>query len=163
MAINRWSNRSIKATWSIDNCDDDEEEKVKFLMSSPDTFSSRFDNDNKEEIRKANSRNKLIDLLGAEYLLLLNDLDDDLKQHKRAFQATRKTRVGPKPNKKRNRNLIYEEPEGDTFNDEENLYNYKKYHHIGTNNWGEDSWNDISKKNEHKRRGSAPILTIPKR
>ena len=51
MAINRWSNRSIKATWSIDDSDDDEE-KVKFLMSSPEPFSSRFGNDNKEEIKK---------------------------------------------------------------------------------------------------------------
>ena len=161
MAINRWSNRSIKATWSIDDSDDDEE-KVKFLMSSPEPFSSRFGNDNKEEIKKANSRNKLIDLLGAEYLSLLNEFDDDLKQHKRGFQTTRNTRVGPKPHKKRKRSLIAEEPEDDTFNEEENLNNYKRYHHIGVNNWGEDSAY-MSKKTEHKRRGSAPILTIPKR
>lgn len=168
MAFNRWSNRSIRAQWSIDNCDDDEEEKVKFLMSSPEPFSSRLDNHTKEETRKATSRTKLIDLLGAEYLVLLNEQDDDdLKHHKNILQAARKIKVGPKPNGKSKRLerkfSIEEEPEDDTFNEEENQRNFRKYHHIGTDNWGEDNWNDLGKRKDHKRRGSAPIITIPKR
>ena len=168
MAFNRWSNRSIRAQWSIDNCDDDEEEKVKFLMSSPEPFSSRLDNHMKEETRKATSRTKLIDLLGAEYLVLLNEQDDDdLKHHKNILQAARKIKVVPKPNGKSKRLerkfSIDEEPEDDTFNEEENQSNFRKYHHIGTDNWGEDSWNDIGKRKDHKRRSSAPIITIPKR
>ena len=164
MAFNRWSNRSIRATWSIDNCDDDEEEKIKFLMSTPEPYSSSLDDHKKNEARKANSRNKLIDLLGAEYLLLLNEVDDDdLKHHKKALQAGRKTRVGPKPNGKRDRNFIEEEPEDDVFNEEENQRNFRRYHHIGTNNWGEDTWNDFDQRKHWKRRGSAPIITLPER
>ena len=168
MAFNRWSNRSIRATWSIDNCDDDEEEKVKFLMSSPDPFSFGLDDHKKEETRKANSRSKLIDLLGAEYLLLLNELDDDLKQHKKVLQAARKIKVGPKPNEKSKRlerkfSICEESEDDDTFDEEENQRNFRRYHHIGTNNWGEDNWNDLDKRKDHKRRGSVPIMTIPKR
>ena len=79
----------------------------------------------KEETRKATSRTKLIDLLGAEYLVLLNEQDDDdLKHHKNILQGARKIKVGPKPNGKAKRLerkfSIEEEPEDDTFNEEEN-------------------------------------------
>ena len=154
MAINRW----VKANWSSMSAEDEEEEKVKFLMSSPDLLKRRGSN---EDVRKAMSRNKLIDLLGAEYLLLLNDMNDtNLKNI-----SSRKTRVSPKPNKSNSKHLIREEPEDDVFDAAEDSYNYKKYHHIGTDNWGEDTWNDRDKyqQNKHKRRVSAPILTIPSR
>ena len=80
--------------------------------------------------------------------------------------SVRKTRVSPKPTSKSDSEyLIEEEPEDDVFEDAEDLNNYKKYHHIGTNNWGEDTWNDIgnNQRNKHKRRVSAPILTLPSR
>ena len=150
MAINRW----VKANWSVGSAEDEEEDKIKFLMSSPELLRKRASN---EDVRKAISRNKLIDLLGAEYLLLLNDMDDTGK--------TRKTRVAPKRNKSNSKYSIKEEPDDDVIDEAEDLNNYKKYHHIGTNNWGEDTWNDKDKyfQNKHKRRVSAPILTLPPR
>lgn len=150
MAINRW----VKANWSVGSAEDEEEDKIKFLMSSPELLRKRASN---EDVRKAISRNKLIDLLGAEYLLLLNDMDDTGK--------TRKTRVAPKRKRSNSKYLIEEEPDDDVIDEAEDLNNYKKYHHIGTNNWGEDTWNDKNKnfQNKHKRRVSAPILTLPPR
>ena len=154
MAINRW----VASKWSSGSSDDYEDERVKFLIDTPDTFRSHLDYSSKT-VRSTTSRNKLIDLLGAEYLLLLNDLEDEVKQSKMSHNGPRKTRVAPKLDKPRRGDLIKEESDDDVFDSAEDLNNFRRYtgrRHIGTGNWGEDCV-------KNKRRDSAPILTIPQR
>lgn len=199
--------RTIKSRWSAGGSDDDEEEKVKFLMSDPAEKFTLHTNNSKADVRKARSRNKLIELLGAEYLSLLNELNEEPGPHKGPNNAVRKPRLKLKSIDSNAKDLILEEHEEDIFDedeDEENFRRYrcmstgkgeeenrdgggrknylsiqelleksnsceteaqqnlKKYHHIGTGNWGEDNWNDIHKRKD-KRRGSFPCLIMPPR
>ena len=138
--------RTIRSRWSAGGSDDDEEEKVKFLMSDPAEKFMLHTNDSKAEVRKARSRNKLIELLGAEYLSLLNELNEEPGAHKGSNNAARKQRLKVKSIDSYSKDQILEEPEDDIFNEDEDEENFRRYRCMGTGKSEEENENDGDRK-----------------
>ena len=139
-----------------------------------------------EVCRPSSSKNKLIGVLGAEYVSLLNDLEPDenrsveKKIAKKSPQlAKRDTYISKAAGKESYTSKLLSKDsqsskppvlkKSDEVLDEnkicakhlnKNYKPYSKFRSIGSDVWGEDSWNDISKNVRSKRRLSAPILTI---
>ena len=168
MAMNRW----VKSAWSFDG-GDDEDEKVRFLMSTPEKYRPDL-NEGNEDVRRAKSKNKLIELLGAEYLSLLNELNQENRPHKIRTNASKNIRVGPTSKDSGLKDSIVEESEDDTIDPDEDLNNFRRYHQmqhsprpsrqsLGVDNWGEDTCNDLHARMKRKRRSSSPIITISPR
>ena len=185
MPMNRW----VQSSWSFRRSDsDNEDDKVKFFMSTPEWPSTKRVLENHPSSK---SKNKLIDLLGSEYLTLLAELDEEEKCRKMISAVPRKPRMVPKCS------MVEEEAENeeDVFDADEDLKNFnryhrisaanpkedhqknkqiaekqkledtklfKKYNHIGTGNWGEDVNTDFGQKDK-RRRSTMPYLNIPPR
>ena len=157
MAMNRW----VKSAWSTGRTDDSEEEKIRFLMSRPEDedYVARIkDNDTKAR----NSRNKLIEMLGAEYLSLVDNVDTDMKPQMSGSimkPAIRKKGILQKKAFFTSKPDILEEDE-DEIDKNEDLELFAQYHHMGVSNWGEDNWRERKKSKKYKRRMSAPLNVV---